>query len=156
MRCNRWSKTVQTEAVSELVQDESKKHWRRKLLPASTVASMFLLWRSISQQNRKVVWTKVITVLFDEIRVSHILIINKLMKDLITAKINEVYHLSPKEFCEAAFDDAMGIGRIQWCWQFLTNPCAFVARTTHASLWFVFIFQLNRTNSHLTKSQSPP
>ena len=35
------------------------------------------------------------------------------MKELITAKIQEVYHQSPKEFCEDAFGDGMRIGGIQ-------------------------------------------
>ena len=37
----------------------------------------------------------------------------QLMKELITAKIQEVYHQSPKEFCEDAFGDGMKIGGIQ-------------------------------------------
>ena len=37
----------------------------------------------------------------------------QLMKELITAKINEVYHQSPKEFCEDAFDHGIEIGEIQ-------------------------------------------
>ena len=36
----------------------------------------------------------------------------QLMKDLITAKIQEVYHRSPMEFCESAFDDSIEIGEI--------------------------------------------
>ena len=36
----------------------------------------------------------------------------QLMKDLITAKIQEVYHQSPMEFCESAFDDSIEIGEI--------------------------------------------
>ena len=36
----------------------------------------------------------------------------QLMKDLITAKIQEVYHQSPMEFCESAFDDSIEIGGI--------------------------------------------
>ena len=36
----------------------------------------------------------------------------QLMKDLITAKIQEVYHQSPKEFCESAFDDDITITAI--------------------------------------------
>ena len=35
------------------------------------------------------------------------------MKDLITAKIQEEYHQSPKEFCEDALDDDIEIGGIQ-------------------------------------------
>lgn len=38
---------------------------------------------------------------------------SQLMKDLITAKIQEVYHQSPKEFCEDAFGNGMRIGGIQ-------------------------------------------
>ena len=34
------------------------------------------------------------------------------MKDLITEKIQEVYHQSPKEFCESAFDDDITITAI--------------------------------------------
>ena len=34
------------------------------------------------------------------------------MKDLITEKIQEVYHQSPMEFCESAFDDSIEIGGI--------------------------------------------
>ena len=37
---------------------------------------------------------------------------SQLMKDLITAKIQEVYHQSPMEFCESAFDDSIEIGGI--------------------------------------------
>ncbi|MBQ2357610.1 MAG: hypothetical protein II395_02550, partial [Ruminococcus sp.] len=37
----------------------------------------------------------------------------QLMKELITAKNQEVYHQSPKEFCVAAFDDGIEIGGIQ-------------------------------------------
>ena len=37
----------------------------------------------------------------------------QLMKELITDKINEVYHQSPKEFCEDAFDNSIEIGEIQ-------------------------------------------
>ena len=36
----------------------------------------------------------------------------QLMKDLITEKIQEVYHQSPKEFCESAFDDDITITAI--------------------------------------------
>ena len=36
----------------------------------------------------------------------------QLMKDLITAKIQEVYHQLPKEFCESAFDDDITITAI--------------------------------------------
>ena len=36
----------------------------------------------------------------------------QLMKDLITEKIQEVYHQSPMEFCESAFDDSIEIGGI--------------------------------------------
>ena len=36
----------------------------------------------------------------------------QLMKDLITAKIQELYHQSPMEFCESAFDDSIEIGGI--------------------------------------------
>ena len=36
----------------------------------------------------------------------------QLMKDLITAKIQEVYHQSPMEFCESAFDDDITITAI--------------------------------------------
>ena len=36
----------------------------------------------------------------------------QLMKDLITAKIQEEYHQSPKEFCESAFDDDITITAI--------------------------------------------
>jgi len=36
----------------------------------------------------------------------------QLMKDLITAKIQEVYHQSPMEFCESTFDDSIEIGGI--------------------------------------------
>jgi hypothetical protein len=38
---------------------------------------------------------------------------SQLMKDLITAKIHEVYRRSPKEFCEDAFDNGIGIGEMQ-------------------------------------------
>ena len=37
----------------------------------------------------------------------------QLVKELITAKNQEVYHQSPKEFCVAAFDDGIEIGGIQ-------------------------------------------
>ena len=37
----------------------------------------------------------------------------QLMKELITAKIQEVYHQSPKEFCEDAFDHGIEIGEMQ-------------------------------------------
>ena len=37
----------------------------------------------------------------------------QLMKELITDKINEVYHQSPKEFCEAIENDDIEIGGIQ-------------------------------------------
>lgn len=37
----------------------------------------------------------------------------QLMKDLITAKIQEVYHQSPKEFCEDILDDGVEFGGIQ-------------------------------------------
>ena len=36
----------------------------------------------------------------------------QLMKDLITAKIQEEYHQTPKEFCESTFDDSIEIGGI--------------------------------------------
>ena len=36
----------------------------------------------------------------------------QLMKDLITEKIQEGYHQSPKEFCESAFDDDITITAI--------------------------------------------
>jgi hypothetical protein len=35
------------------------------------------------------------------------------MKDLITAKIHEAYHQTPKEFCEYALDNGIGIGEMQ-------------------------------------------
>ena len=35
------------------------------------------------------------------------------MKELITDKINEIYHQSPKEICEDAFDNGIGIGEMQ-------------------------------------------
>ena len=38
---------------------------------------------------------------------------SQLMKDLITEKIHEVYHQTPKEFCEAIYDDDIEIGGIQ-------------------------------------------
>lgn len=38
---------------------------------------------------------------------------SQLMKDLITAKIHEAYHQTPKEFCEDAFDNGIGIGEMQ-------------------------------------------
>ena len=37
---------------------------------------------------------------------------SQLMKDIITAKIQEEYHQSPKEFCESAFDDDITITAI--------------------------------------------
>ena len=37
----------------------------------------------------------------------------QLMKDLITQKIQEVFHQTPKEFCESDLDDDIQIGGIQ-------------------------------------------
>ena len=38
---------------------------------------------------------------------------SQLMKDLITEKIQQEYHQTPKEFCESYFDDDIKIGGIQ-------------------------------------------